>query len=219
MSGDNISHVPFSIWRLPRLLRFCKTKLANYRDVHKIFIPKYSFQNICMSKQNFSMTNKNFYVKKKKFLWPTKISMSKHFLYVQPKNPTSNIKNHITTKIFHTYTHKNFHTHQIGLTHSIKFSHSSKMNLFNQAYTSNFHDFNTLKIHSSIPQVTYIAQISRVINIVQISPCQITQQFKNAPRPRLEHDHKNFQLNHTMSKISTRENNNKMTMSQYQVLN
>ena len=157
--------------------------------------------------------------KKKKFLWPTKISMSKHFLYVQPKNPTSNIKNHITTKIFHTYTYKNFHTHQIGLTHSIKFSHSSKMNLFNQAYTSNFHDFNTLKIHSSIPQVTYIAQISRVINIVQISPCQITQQFKNAPRSRLQHDHKNFQLNHTMSKISTRENNNKMTMSQHQVLN
>ena len=26
MFGDNTSHLPFNIWRLPRLLRFCKTK-------------------------------------------------------------------------------------------------------------------------------------------------------------------------------------------------
>ena len=37
------------------------------------------------------------------------------------------------------------------------------MNLFNQAYTSNFHDFNADKIqvkaHSTIPQTTYIAKL------------------------------------------------------------
>ena len=52
--------------------------------------------------------------------------------------------------------------------------------------------------NSFINATSYIHhQISGVINIVQISPCQITQQFKNAPRA----------------------NKNEMTMSQHQVLN
>ena len=130
MSEDHISHIPFSIWRLPRLLRFCKIKLANHQDVHKILIPtkkshdqqKIQCPNkipswptkISMSKQNFSTTNKKIFHDQQE------ISMSKQNFSMQNK-----------TKVFfffffHTHTHKNFHTHGIGLTHSNKISTHQK---------------------------------------------------------------------------------------------
>ena len=66
--------MPFNIWRLPRLLRFYKTKLDNHQDVHKILIPTKN----SISKQNFPMTNKKFHVQQnfpcqKILQWPTKI--------------------------------------------------------------------------------------------------------------------------------------------------
>ena len=58
-------------------------------------------------------------------------------------------------------------------THSSKiFAHSSKMNLFNQAYTSNFHDFNAHKIqaktHSTIPQTTYISKFHELSTLSKL---------------------------------------------------
>ena len=50
------SHMPFNIWSLPQLLRFCETKLANHQDVHKIIIPKYSIQKKKKTKKNPYLT-------------------------------------------------------------------------------------------------------------------------------------------------------------------
>ena len=59
------SHMPFNIWSLPQLLRFCETKLANHRDVHKIIIPKYSIQKKKNKKE--PLPNKNFPMSKDLF--------------------------------------------------------------------------------------------------------------------------------------------------------
>ena len=80
------SHMPFNIWSLPQLLRFCETKLANHQDVHKIIIPKYSIQKKKKTKKNPYLTkifpcpkicsNQNPMPKKKKILPCPKIFVS-----------------------------------------------------------------------------------------------------------------------------------------------
>ena len=46
------------------------------------------------------------------------------------------------------------------------------MNLFSQAYTSNFHDFNAHKIqaktHSTIPQTTYISKFHELSTLSKL---------------------------------------------------
>ena len=75
-----------------------------------------------------------------------------------------NDQNFMSSTKIHTHTHKKFSMLiKQGLHIPTKFLHPSKMNLFNQAYTTNFHNFNAPKIqdkiHPTIPQITYIAKI------------------------------------------------------------
>ena len=81
-----------------------------------------------MSNQNFffhvqqkipCLTKKEKKFSMSKFHDQKKISCQKK---KKKKNPITNIKIHTTTKIFHTHTHKNFHTYEIRLTHSNKIS-------------------------------------------------------------------------------------------------
>ena len=73
-----------------------------------------------------------------------------------------------------------------------KFPHSSKMNLFNQAYTSNFHDFSAHKIqaktHSTIPQTTYIAKFHKSSTLSKLHHAKYLNNSKMPQRLRLQHD-------------------------------
>ena len=50
--GDNASHMPFNIWRLPWHLRFCNTNLAHHQDAKNSHAKK----NLILYQQKFLMT-------------------------------------------------------------------------------------------------------------------------------------------------------------------
>ena len=198
--------MPFSIWRLPLLLRFCKTKFNPSLGEPKITGPNKNFpwtKITChnkilheqklqaltkfptpksMSNKNFplknshdnkefpcqkkkkkkkSHDNKNFHAKKKipmptktshtqqKFFSMTKIIPNKKSfpwqkLHVQQK--FSMFKISCPIQKYKPISEKMFTLMKQDLHILTKFPHSSKMNLFKQAYTTNFHNFNAPKI-------------------------------------------------------------------------
>ena len=98
------------------------------------------------------------------------------------------------------------------------------MGLLNHAYTSNSHNFiptkkNQVKIHPTIPKATYNAKLYKPSTL---SKLHNTNQLNNSKMPQNKKStwpHNSFQPKHTMSKIPTRANNNKMTMPHHKVLN
>ena len=134
-----------------------------------------------MNTNQMSNNNKNI------FPWP-KISCPTKIFHDQ--SSMSNTKIHTTTKFFHTHTHKNFpclknktytlqqifYIHQKWICstkpiqqifHNFIVPKNSSQNSFNNT---------TCYIHCQIPWVT---------NIVQVTPCQKTQQFKNIPKAKI----------------------------------
>ena len=137
------------------------------------------FKKFCSKKKNSPMS--------KKFV-PIKIPcpIQKNFSCLTQKIHTTK------KKFFHTHIQKNVHTHETSLTHPNKISAFIK----NEFVQPSLHiKFSRLQYSQNSSQNTfnnttnYIhCQISWVINIIQVTPCQIAQKFKNAPRPRLQHD-------------------------------
>ena len=132
--GDNISHMHFNIWRLPQLLRFYKTKFdpTSARPKRSHVQPK---------KQKFHHQNHN---RKNTIPWPNITYPTK--IFPQPKIS-------YPTKIFHTKKKKSQAQQKFSIIKvpwpiqkihaTTKFTHANKfsaliMNLFNQAYTTNF---------------------------------------------------------------------------------
>ena len=76
--GDSISYVPFSIWRLPWLLRFCKTKFdqsSRCPKKKKITCPTNSYTKItCPKNSHTKICPKNSHTKN-------------HIVHRCPKNP------------------------------------------------------------------------------------------------------------------------------------
>ena len=196
MSEDNISHIAFQHLEAALTLKVLQNKVGQSsrcpqnthpkiliptkksHDQQKIQCPNKSppwLTKISMSKQNFSMTNKKIFHDQQE------ISMSKQNFSMPNKT--------IFFFFFHTHTHKNFHTHRIGLTHSNKIFALIK----NEFVQSSSHiKFSRLPYPQNSNQNSFInttsykhCQISWVINIVQISPCQIIWQFKKCPKAKI----------------------------------
>ena len=97
MSRDNISHMPFNIWRLPRFLRLYRTKFSQ-----SLRCPQNTMsQNTHPKIPTYKKSNKKFHVQK--ISCPTKKSYA--------KNPMSNINKKIPcpTKFFFSMSNKKFH--------------------------------------------------------------------------------------------------------------
>ena len=160
---------------------------------------KFFFQNLSCPTKNSPMPKKicsnQILVSNKNLSCQKKFSnVQPKFVYVWPKKFMPNTKkNPYHHKFFfHNHVHKNVHTHETRLTHSNKVSAFIK----NEFVQQSLHiKFSWLQCPQNSSQNTFNSntnyihcQISWVINIVQVTPCQIARQFKNAPRPRLQHD-------------------------------
>ena len=109
MSGDNISYMPFNIWRLPQLLRFYKTKFSQSLRCPQNTMSQNTHSKISTNKKipcpknlmpKNSMSNKKILCKKS------------HVQHQQTKksnkNPMSNKKSYAKKKIF-SMSNKKFH--------------------------------------------------------------------------------------------------------------
>ena len=90
MSRDNISHMPFNIWRLPRFLRLYKTKFSQSLRCPQNTMPQNTHSKILTKKKK-----KKLHVKKKKNPMPKK------------KIPSLK-KSHVQHTHTNPYHHKNF---------------------------------------------------------------------------------------------------------------
>ena len=83
------------------------------------------------------------------------------------------------------------HAHEIRLTHANKFS-TLIMNLFNQAYTTNFSQPQCpkiqAKVHSTTSQIANIAKIHDSPTLFKLHHAKKYNNSKKAPKPRLQHD-------------------------------
>ena len=173
-------------------------------------LTKYSFQDT--PKKKIPCLTKEFFTISKILSWPKS--------HVQQKIPCQNFFFQWPTKIhpcliqkIHTtinlFSHTHVHSHETRLTHSNKISIFIK----NEFVQPSLHiKFSWLQCPQNSSQNTfnntkkYIhCQISWVINIVQVTPCQITRQFKNAPRPRLQHDQP-YNAKFQQEQITTNDN-------------
>ena len=101
ISGDNISYMPFNIWRLPRLLRFCKTKFGPSSAWSKITCPP-KFSTPKLHVQNFFFMIKNL-ILNKNFPWPKISCPTKNFPMTKNLMPNKKFfmtKNHIPDQKF-----------------------------------------------------------------------------------------------------------------------
>ena len=155
-------------------------KLANHQDAHKILIPKYSQKK----KKKIPCLIKILPRPKILFRlisWPIKNSMSIFFFFPMTNQnlSMSDSKNPYHHKIFFSHTHvqKNVHTHEIRLTHSNKISAFIKNEFVQPSLHIKFSWLqcpqNSSQNTFNIPQNSYTAKFQWVINIVQVTPCQI----------------------------------------------
>ena len=138
--------------------------------------------------------------------------------YVWPKEKISfHTHENNTHKNFHTYendaytSQQNFRTHQKWV-YSIMPTHQILIISYPQKK-------NQVKIHPTIPKATYNAKLYKPSTL---SKLHNTNQLNNSKMPQNKKStwpHNSFQPKHTMSKIPTRANNNKMTMPHHKVLN
>ena len=65
MSRDNISHMPFNIWRLPRFLRLYKTKFSQSLRCPQNTMPQNTHSKILTKKKKNPMSKKKNSISKK----------------------------------------------------------------------------------------------------------------------------------------------------------
>ena len=103
ISGDNISYMPFNIWRLPRLLRFCKTKFGPSSAWSKITCPP-KFSTPKLHVQNFFFHDQKSHTQQK-FSVTKNLMPNKKFSHDQKSHAQQKIfhdqKSHTRPKIFH----------------------------------------------------------------------------------------------------------------------
>ena len=192
ISGDNISHMPFNIWRLPRLLWFCKKK----------FDPTLAWPIITCPKKNSHDQNHMFKNSHDQNYMPNKI------FHVQNFMSNTKIQTHIQIKISwplnKTYTRQQiFRTHHEFVQPSLynKFFITTMPPKFKPKFIQQHHILHTLpKFHESST----------------LSKLHHAKKLNNSKWPQSQ-DYN--MINHVMSKISTKANHNKMTMSQHQTCN
>ena len=192
ISGDNISHMPFSIWRLPQLLWFYKKK----------FDPTLAWPIITCPKKNSHDQNHMFKNSHDQNYMPNKI------FHVQNFMSNTKIQTHIQIKISwplnKTYTRQQiFRTHHEFVQPSLynKFFITTMPPKFKLKFIQQHHILHTLpKFHESST----------------LSKLHHAKKLNNSKWPQSQ-DYN--MINHVMSKISTKANHNKMTMSQHQTCN